>query len=235
MGTLTLDEIKTEMRSSMGGRTDLNSRLTVVINLAQMRIARKHRWEELEALFTNTTGFTSTPASDKYLTLPSNVRDIYSVRLIDSSNSRKLIRVPNRSWDRKIPEPEYYSTGRPTLYTLRRNIMEFWKVPDAAYNLEAFGVTWPTAFTDASPTLKSDLDQKDDMIITLAMSWIFMTLRNKDEATKWWGIYANMMKDAVGEEIEKPDLDFPVGGKIGAGALGSEYYKDPFMRSVPTE
>ena len=150
MGTLTLDNIKTEMRASLGGRTDLDSRLTTVINLAQMRIARKHRWEELEALYTNTTAFTSTPASDKFLALPANVRDIYSVRLIDGSNSRKLTRVPNRTWDKRLPEPEYYATGRPTLYTLRRNIMELWKVPDAAYSLEAFGIFWPATFSDAT-------------------------------------------------------------------------------------
>ncbi len=232
MGTLTLDEMKTELRSSLGGRTDLNARLTTVINLAQMRIARKYRWEELEALFTNTTAFTSTPASDKFLALPLNVRDIYSVRLIDGANSQKLTRVPNRSWDKRIPEPEYHSTGRPSLYTLRRNIMEFWRVPDKAYDLVAFGIIWPTAFTDASPSAVSTLDQKDDMLITLSMSWIRMSLSEIDAAARWWTIYADMINDSVNEEVEKPDLDFPVGLKADDGALSGNYYQDPFVKSV---
>ena len=232
MGTLTLDDMKDEMRSSLGGRTDINARLTRILNLAQMRIARKHRWEELENLYTNTTAFTSTPADDKYLAMPSNLRDVYSIRLLDGANSRKLVRVPNRSWDKRIPSPEYFATGRPSLYTLRRNIMEFWKVPDAAYSLEAFGISWPTVFVDATPTAVSDLDQKDDMLITLAMSWTFMTLRNREEAARWWAIYANMMNDAVDEEVEKPDLDFPVGLKLDTGQIGGEYYRDPFVKSV---
>lgn len=235
MGTLILSDLKDEMRHSLGNRTDLDARLTRILNLAQMRIARKHRWEELENLYTNTTAFTSTPASDKYLAMPSNLRDVYSIRLLDGANSRKLVRVPNRSWDKRIPIPEYFSTGRPALYTLRRNIMEFWKVPDAVYDLEVFAITWPTPFSDASPSALSDLDQKDDMLICLGLSWTFMTLREPEDAKKWWVIYANMMNDSVDEEIEKPDLEFPVGMKSGVDQLGGEYWRDPFVKSTSVE
>ncbi len=232
MGTMTLTQLEDEMRSHLGGRTDLDTRLPQALNIAQTRIARISRWEELEAIYTGTTAFTSTPADDKFLALPSSVRDVYSVRLIDGFNSRKFTRVPNKTWDRKVPAPQAYATGRPSLYTVHRNVMEFWKVPDAVYNLECRTVDWPTAFAAASPTAVSDLDQKDDMIIALATSWMYMSIKNADMARKWWAVYSGMLNDALGEEMEKPDLDILPDVGAGATSAAVPYYQDPFVKSI---
>lgn len=232
MGTLTLTELENEIRASMGGRTDFDSRLPQALNIAQNRIARIRNWEELESLYTGATAFTSTPADDKFLALPVGIRKIFSVRLIDGLNSRKLTRVPHKTWDRKIPAAQEYSTGRPSLYTQYRSIMEFWRVPDAAYVLHCRTIDWPTAFAAASPDATSDLDEKDDMLIALALSWMFMTIKNEAMARKWWGVYSGMLNDAVGEDAEKPDLDYlpDVGA---AGAVGAvPYYQDPFVNSI---
>lgn len=233
MGTLTLTQLKSELGVILSARSDVAPRFTSALNLAQMRIARAHNWEELETLYTNTTGFTDTPADDMYLAFPADVRDIYSVRLQDGSNSRKLTRVPNRSWDRIIPDTTAQSTGRPTHYTLYRNVMEFWKIPNAAYDLIVRGVMWPTAFADASPSAVSTLDEKDDMLVVLAASWLLRTVGDKDKSNDWFVMYKGMLRDATNEEVEKPDLDYPVGLKSG-DSLVSNYPADPFIKSVQT-
>lgn len=234
MGTLTLAELKTELRVILSGQSDFEPRLTSALNLSQMRIARAHRWEELETLYTNTTGFTSTPADDMYLTFPSDVRDIYSVRLQDDANSRKLVRVPNRSWDKRIPDSTYLATGRPSHYTLYRNVMEFWPVPDAAYNLIARGIMWPTAFVTATPSAVSTLDEKDDMLIALTASWLLRSVGEVEKSNNWFVVYKNSLAAAIDEDVEKPDLDYPVGFKDDADVLSGNYPANPFVRSVST-
>lgn len=235
MGTLTLDGMKSEIRAALGNRTDLDTRLTRIINLAQMRIARIRRWEELESIYTNTTPYTGVPADDKFLSFPGNMRDIYSVVLKYGAESRKLTRFPNRVWDRQIPMPEYWATGKPSAYTLHRNVMEFWRIPDANYPLVARGVEWPVAFSDTLPDATSQLDQKDDMLIALSTSWCFMTLKDTETSRKWWSIYANMLNAAIGEEAEKPDLDqLPNPGVSGQGFSG-DYWRNPWVNDILVE
>lgn len=233
MGTLTLAEIKGEIRAALGNRTDEDSRLTTAINLSQMRIARKHRWEELEALYNRNFEITSSVYNDKFVAFPSNLRDIYSVIVLDGYESRKLIRVPYRRWDRVIPSPEQFSRGTPSHYTLFRNTMELWKVPDEALETIIRAVEWPTSF-GSDETALSDLDQKDDMIITLTVSWFLMTQGREDDANKWWGIYKNLMNDAGAEEDERPDLDLLPGPGAGSNsAMLAPYYQDPFQQDIP--
>lgn len=234
MGTLTLAELKGELRVILSDRSDVEPRLTSALNMSQMRIARAYRWEELETLYTNTTGFTSTPADDMYLTFPVDVRDIYSCRLQDDANSRKLIRVPNRSWDKRLPDVTYLSTGRPSHYTLYRNVMELWPVPDAAYNLIARGIMWPTAFVPATPGAVSTLDEKDDMLIVLAASWLLRSVGDIEKSNDWFVMYKRMLTDAINEEGEKPDVDYPIGLKDGVDVISGNYPADPFVRSVST-
>lgn len=231
MGTLTLDGLKSEIRAGLGNRTDFDSRLDDVINLSQMRIARRHRWEELERMYTRTPSITSSAYDDKFLAFPGNLRDVYSVLLLDGFQSRKLTRVPYRRWDRVIPAPEQFSRGHPSHYTLFRNTMELWKVPDAAYQYIIRAVIWPAALSDSSSV--SDLDQKDDMIITLTTSWLLLTSGREESANKWWRIYRNMMNDAGAEEEERPDLDILPGKGAAGSSPSAPYYSDPFQQTMP--
>src|SRR3990167_8565002 len=60
MGTLTFTELQDEVRSALGGRTDLNARLPRALNIAQQRLARIHDFDEMETLTTTTFGFAGT-------------------------------------------------------------------------------------------------------------------------------------------------------------------------------
>ncbi len=233
MGTLTLDNIKDELRESMGGRNDVNSRLERIINLAQMRIARvkKGGWEELDKTYDTTLSIAGTVEQDKLITLQSTLRDITSFRIIVGSNqSRKLTYVPIRKWDEVIPEPEYYARGKPTLYTIQNNVAEIWRVPDVAYRAIIRTKQWPTTLSTAGQT--SDLDNKDDLIINLSLSWIFNSQSKMDEAGRFWTIYSAALNEATGEDDEKIDQIIMPDFNLHTN-FDTEYWRDPFMRVIP--
>jgi len=83
MGTLTFTELQDEVRSALGGRTDLNARLPRALNIAQQRLARIHDFDEMETLTTTTFGFAGTTA-DRFLALPSK-REVFSIILLDGA------------------------------------------------------------------------------------------------------------------------------------------------------
>jgi len=223
MGTLTGAQMEAEIKANLGNRSDLDSRLYTFLNFAQEQIARAPVWRELEVLETGTT-----TADQPYISLTTRFRDIYSIRLLDGSNSRKLEYVPLRLWDRRIPRPESYTTGRPSFYTFFSDKVRLWKVPDSAYSYEIRYIKYPTAFTAASSST-SDLEGKDDIIIALATSWAFRTLGEQDDADRWGRIGGFALKQAI--EAEEGVTDFTV--KATYDSTIGEYWKDPWVRSMP--
>jgi len=232
MGTLTRSELVTEVSAFFADRDDISTaRYITWLNIAQQRIARVHNFEELEGLNTSlSTSYTGTPADDKFVTLPSTVRKIHDIRLIDGSESRKLQGFLYKEFDKRIPYPEKYATGKPSIYTKWAGKLELWKIPDAAYDLDIRITAWPTAF-NASSDVASDLDEKDDALIMLAVSWGYLSLRNMEDANKFWAIYKNMLNDIVGEDIEQPSIEL-VGDTMDEAGIPSQYWKDPFVHDI---
>src|SRR3972149_2594372 len=232
MGTLTLTELKAEITASHGNRTYIASRLTRVLNLSQSRMSRIYKWEELEALVTSK----SRAAGSRYVDLTSlNIREILSVVLVDGTNSRKLSGRIYRQLDQVSSYPEANPTGKPEVYSYFGKKLELYQVPDAIYTLRIRVSNWPTAFSDASPSATSDLDNKDDMLIALSNSWLFLTLGKSEDANKWWSIYRQMLTSAIAEEGESPDLDVLPGGGAGVGVETAGPWASPFVKSIQTE
>ena len=233
MGTLTLTQLEDEVRSALGGRTDLDSRLTRFINLAQERLARAHTFEEMQRAEDFTLGFTSTPATDKFQAFStltnSNPKEIYSVTIVDGTSSQKLIYRPPRQWDKLLPAPESRSTGRPAFYTTWNDKFEWYPVPDKAYSATIRMSIWPT---DLSGSNKSDLDHKDDIIVYLAVSWAFHSLGRREDAARFYNIAKVMMEEAFSEDRDKPDGEFvPEHGDVSVKL--TDYWKDPFITRQP--
>lgn len=211
MGLLTLDEFKEELRVHLGRRESEDDRLTRCLNLAQTRIARVHRWEELEDTETGTFTITASITDDSLIdttSFASSIRDIYSIRVTDGvTRAKKLRRITPRKFDEQIPDMEIMLRGLPHLYMSFRKhtVIQVYKSPEEAFDWTFRFSNWPTAFTDATPTAVSDLDEKDDMLINLTTSYIFHSLGKQESADKFWGIYASMLKEATGAELEKPD------------------------------
>jgi len=230
MGTMTNTEMQTELRRNLGNRSTAefdSDRLQLLLNLAQVRLARVYRWDELEDVQSLTTGFTSTPADDKYLTVPVGTRKIHSMRLLDDEHSRKLRWVHPRNWDKIVPMPEDKEVNRPTHYTRYNEKFEFFRVPDAAYSLELRRSIWPTKLTSGAQT--SDFLEKDDLLILLATVIAWTQLGKEDRAMGFWKIYRSMLGDAIPDAEETPDAEIKgFDGPYREGPLG-EYWANPFI------
>lgn len=232
MGTLTLLEIRTEIKANLQNRDDISdTRIDLNINLASMRIARKRDFEEMKRVGSHTLVISGTPATDKFLNLNKTVREVYSLRLVDGTSSAvRLTRVSQNHLDTVIPEPHILSTGQPSVYILENNTIEFWKVPDSADQLLLRWSIWPTALSADGDI--SDLDEKDDMIISLTTSTLKHQVGNEKDGNKFFNMYADMIRDAIVEDEKKPDLlHLPGPGRQSTVPLGTPW-ADPFVRSL---
>lgn len=243
MGTLTLAQMRAQVIKGLGNRSDhTNSELNEVINLSQERITRINQWEELERVFDNTLAITSDARDDKQFELPDdtntdtavNIRDAYSFRLItNDGKSKKLVYRTPRAFDELHPEPEYFARNTPAFYTKYANTIEMYPVPDIAYPVRVRATIWPVTLTEVAT---SQLDHKDDLLISLSLAWMFHLQRNTEESLEWLKTFTAGLRAALKEEGEKPDLDilshFEAGFKSGSANIG-DWWNNPFMREAP--
>lgn len=225
MGTLTYTELQDEVRSGLGERTNLDSRLGRVINLAQQRLARMHDFDEMKIISTTTIQNTASD-NDKYLTLPS-VREVYSMVLLDGSNSRKIQQKSSRYWDTLIPKPEYWTRNRPVNYTIwGSSTVELWPLPNITYTLRMRWSKWPATLSIGTET--SEFLEKDEILIELALSYIFRSLGKEDDAAKHETFAKKLLGEAETMDSQMPDLDItPLTGLAPARA---DPWTDPFYR-----
>lgn len=210
LGTLTRDEFVTEIcdvcgkstaASSVSGAT-LQTRVRSYLNWAQKRIARFYSFHELNAVQESAATVADikrypliTGTNNLGLTNP---KDIFSIRLQDSENSRTLIRWSQRKFDRKFPRPENYSTGRPRIYTRWGSNVEMYRIPDAVYTLHIRYPQWPTVFSTGSQT--SDYENKDQLIITGGILETYLALEEYKDAEVWYARFIGQLRDAVHAE-----------------------------------
>lgn len=222
MGTLTFTELQDELRAGLGGRTDLDTRLGRIVNLAQQRLARLHDFDEMKVI--STTTVVNTPSdNDKYITLP-DVREVYSIVLVDGSNSQKLTQRTTRYWDTLLPKPEYWARDRPRDYTIwGSTTVEIWPMANATYTLRLRWSKWPTALTGSAT---SEFLQKDEILIELSLSYAYRNLGKEEDAAKHEAIAMRLIGEAETMDSQLPDLDImPITGQM---SRHPQYWNDPF-------
>ena len=239
MSLLTLADLKTEISTAFASRADINSRLDNVIDLSQLRLARLHDFDELRQKSSVNTVVTADAEADKTISFPTltnaRIRKIYSMRLLDTAGTvqaRKLRKVLTKRWDREIPEPEYYARGTPTHYTVySNNEFELWKVPDIAYKINIRVSRWPQKVSVTGEGNPIDLENVDDLIINLSISYIYHSLGRSDKGKEFFGIYRGLAKEALIED--STDYDEAMAGIAPGDGFGSTRgYDDPFVRSI---
>lgn len=155
-------------------------------------------------------------------------KDIYSIRYMDDELSRKLIYVPFRELDEKIPYTEQIGTGRPKWYTRRGKNIELYRIPDAAKSLYIMHSQWPAELVDDTDlTPYSNLDH---VIVPLAVN-IASDLKIGN-ITDWTSIASKMLSMALSEESYHPD-EMMVAQPFTTHArppLG-ETWNNPFIKS----
>jgi hypothetical protein len=237
MGTLTLAELRDEIKGGLASRTELASSNTKVdrwINLAQTRMVRRSRFTELNTIEDFSPSFTGQVSTDKIIPFSSlsnnNPRAILSITRVESDNSDKLIFVPFRLWDRRLPNVEQYGSERPTHYTVYKKQIELWRVPNIAYTYRIRLSRWPIPLVNITDL--SELDEKDDAIIAMAKYYACLHYKMHEQAAVMLTEYNRVMGDAHLEDFDQPDFDAVEPHRGGASQAG-QYWSDPFAKSAP--
>jgi len=201
----TYGELIRRVLLNLQPRTDGIARIAVeqAINDAQKVIACVKDFDELMVL--DTTNAATVDGTKLYhitddlsLVRP---KDIYSIRLMDEAESRKLEFVPYRSLDSRVPYTELVGEGKSKYYTIRGEYIELFAIPDDAYNLYIQHSQWPTVLEDK--TDETDYSNIDYVIVALATD---MAIASLEGGSNDWLTRANQLLGfAKREDDERPD------------------------------
>lgn len=233
MGELTYAQIEAEVRSGLGGRTDLDSRLQRLVNISQRQLARVHDWEELQVLErTKAVTYSGTAAVDRYWSLSSltncKPKEIYSVILYDADESIKLTGIRARQMDSVEPKPNIQPlTRRPDYYVRWATAFEWVPIIDQTYTIDVRLMKWAVDFSDSTQT--SDFDKKDDLLIWLTLGYAFENIGEYEKANRFFNRAEANMGLLLDRNVFKPDIK---SAPLGAGRVGN-YHLDPFTKRMP--
>lgn len=180
----------------------LQDRVVTYLNWAQRRIARFYSFDELNAL--NEDAVTVTDVKSYPLVTGTNnlgltnFKDINSIRLIDSENSRKLERWLYRNLDKKFPRPENYAGARPIIYARWANRVEMYRIPDAEYTLHIRYSKWPTELSTVGQV--SDYLNKDELIVAMGVFETYLALQEYPDAAVFLQKSVGLLTDAARAE-----------------------------------
>jgi hypothetical protein len=231
MVTIVADAVgKARAAISISGAL-LSDRCVDFLNWGQERIARAYSFDELNILKEDSATVTSvktypltTGTNNLGLTRP---KDIESIRLIDSENSRNLRRWGLRKFDARFPYPENYSTGRSSIYVQHGGKLELFRIPDAAYTLYIRYPRWPAELSATSST--TEYEYKDQLLITAAILEGYLHFEEYNDVVVWTQLFLGRLSDAIKAE---GDMDWePQAAEfsIGRGGYSSgEPWLDPY-------
>lgn len=234
--SLSFSAFKDEIERHLGNRDDIDDvRVARQLNLAQTRMARAFDFRELQAKTSVSITPSGVATTDKYYTFNVNLHTLYSVLFTESNRSYFLEWVPQGQWDRLISKPEELGTGiRATNFTVWDGApvkLELWRVPSAAYSLTFKYSLWPTDFDGVTMSQTTDLKNKDDALLNLTVSQYFRSLGMSQQANEFFGIYKDMMKDAMDDDSQ-PGITLIPRGIRADRSLSANYANDPFVRSI---
>ena len=239
MGVLTRANLRAEVESNLGGRTN-TTRIDRQLHLAQIRIARAWNWQELVVREDRTITVTGVASADKRSTTLSaiNVREILALGHSIDTTPVKLISLPQRQWDQMINQPDKLVTtaGNPTHYMAYGGaggtILEWFPVKTVGnWTLHCQYTVWPTDFANDSAV--SALDNKDDIILAACTSALFHSLGMADDGGRWFGVYRDMLRGAMEEDSYKPDVSLAPRriSEQDHGVVGDPV-ADPFVKRI---
>jgi len=201
------------------------------VNDALKVIARVQDFDELKVLDTTNA---ETVVDQKEYSLTDDLgltrpKDIYTIRLINGSSSRKLGYKPPREWDEVVPYPEGLGSSTPTVYTRRGGKIELYPIPSDVYPLYVFYSQWPAELVDDND--EPEFEDLDDVIIALGMD--IATASLEGYSSDWTTRAVEYLSGSVKEDRSRPDREWVARpfNPSGVGWMG-EYWKDPFVKRV---
>jgi len=233
---MTLEEIQSEVRANLRRSTTAlsDARLLVWINWALDIIADLHTFEEMKQKVTDST--TDTVENKSF---PTSMKDLISIKLISNSNSRKLIYVPERLFDKVIPNPDSVSTDIPTHYVDYGPSYDLFPIPNDTYVLKIRCSIYPTHLASASDTIVIGDDETpfsriaDKLVCYAATAEGLSSLRESKESTIWWGKFTGAFKVALKTDHSAVDWT-PIARPYNARTtVVGDYWLNPLIKSSP--
>lgn len=174
-----------------------------------------------------------TVLNDKAYTLPAEFRELFSLVILDGTNSWKLRAISRRLAERLFPDPATYpATERPRWYVRYGKTIELIPVPNGVYVIRMRYGVWPLAMTHDNAS--SELLRKDDVIVARLTGEAYsMTQEYESDAKEWFAKSEALLARAVVADAKDHDWEpMPISeGPLGSGPLG-EYWADPFVQGV---
>lgn len=221
--TEVADVVGKALTASSRSGAQLQTRILRYVNWTQQRIARHFSFDELKTIQESAATVTDvkrypleTGTNNLGLT---KVKDIESLKIMDSENSRKLDLWSYRRFDKAFPRPENFASDRPWLYIRYQREVELFKVPNAVYTLEIRHSKWATDM--ANDANVSEFLEKDDLIVIGAIMEAYMALEEYADAKIYFqrfiGVLGNSVKveglvDWEPEAIPHGALPMPISG-----------------------
>ncbi len=226
MGVLTNTELQDQVREGLGNRTEKDALIVRGLNVAETVIARKKDFPELrqDPVDSVTVASNNSYALSTLLVAGGHetynrVRQIYSLAVIDGTSYYPLDAIEPREWEKKVPS--HASTdreSRPNSYTRYTDTkLYFWPTPDSAYVIRFSYSLWPTTIqhtagvitvggvdnTPGEADAVSELEDKDDLIISYATMWCYSMLGNTKKAGHFFGMYQSQLPEAEKDTTRK--------------------------------
>ena len=233
---MTLTEIQSEVRSNLrrSATALLDARILVWINWGIDLVADLHTFEEMKQKETDTTA-----DGVKNHTFPTSMKDLISVKLISGSNSRKLIYVPERMFDKVIPYAESDSKGKSTHYVDYGSSYDLFPIPDDEYSLEIRCSIYPTHLAAASDEIViGDAETPfsriaDKLVCYAATAEGLSSLREYKESTTWWGKFEGAFKAKLKTDHSAVDWT-PIARPFSTRtSVVGDYWLNPMIKSSP--
>jgi hypothetical protein len=186
-------------------------------------------WQGTAIDITDTgTGTHTVTAYRERLAKPSECRYIYSIRLLDGAESRKLIPMPPRRLDLFEPFGIQTAPARTTHYVEWKDWIQLYPIPDATYVIKIRYYKWQTAFAEGAST--AEIDYIDDIIIKAAAIHVWTILGEPEQAAIMErAVETDLIKCGKLEKL-KPDL--VIKPNMGSYARSDEdTWNDPFVTS----
>lgn len=222
-----LDNVAKSGVLALQSGTTLSTRMTTWVNRSQLWIARK-------ADLLQYTATASTVASQLTYALPNNFRKIFSLRLQDGQESRKIKCIMPWEFDRNVPQPTNQTTQRSWFYVPYKDTQTFelFPIPDAAYTLKLRYSLYPSDFTAANAV--SQYTNCDDAIIAYATMFAFRWLQELKDAASWEKFGNDIIEQVI--ETNDESEQYPDWAPSGEGFTindqyyTGDYYNNPFIR-----
>lgn len=202
MANMIGSAIVAEIQKNITNRSDVDAtRILLLLNLMQLRLCKSFDFHELQTVDVGSdtvdpriqSGTSEYSLATILAVSAGTMRAIHEIRRVDTDY--KLIKeLLVRRQDESIPQADFFAVDVSTHYIRTGDNILVIKTPDAA---EGLMIRWSKYPTDILVGTSSELENKDDLLIAMTTSWIFMSLRMTDEGERWLSIAINIANNSL--------------------------------------